>query len=283
MTSDPNLDRFWQFVEGPKDPPERIGRYRVGRVLGQGGVATVYESEDPHSGRRVALKVLSNLSPKTVKRFEQEAAITIPFSHPNIVTVYEVGNAEGYYFIAMELIEGRTLDKVFADSRVDERIRLILDTAAAVAYAHERGVIHRDLKPSNILVDGNGHVFLTDFGLARLLDAAPGLTSTGTVLGTPYYMAPEQVKGEVKRLNARTDVYALGVLLYEALASRPPFAANSLPEMVPLIVHSKPPPLPPSTPLNLEALCFRALSKDQADRPADAGEFARELGQFGRR
>lgn len=286
MTSDPGRERFWRFVATPQELPERIGRYRVGRVLGQGGVATVYESEDPDFGRRIALKVLSSWSPKTVKRFEQEAAITMQFAHPNLVKVYEVGTAEGFYFIAMEFVDGRTLDKAFldADIRWNERIRWIADAAKAVAYAHERGVIHRDLKPGNILLDGTGRVFLTDFGLARLQDSARRLTSTGTILGTPCYMAPEQAKGEVDRLDARTDVYALGALFYEALAGKPPFFAESLPEILSLIVNSPPPPFPrsdPSIPLGLESLCLRALSKDPSDRHADAGELLRGLGQFG--
>ena len=265
----------------------RLGKYEVVREIGSGGMAVVYEAIDPDLGRRVAVKVLSGEpGEKVVRRLHQEAAIAAKLQHPNIVTIHEIGMfrdpAGGEcHFIAMDYVEGRTLADLLHDKAVPraDALRMIEEIARAAAYAHSHGVIHRDLKPANILVDKNGRVLLTDFGLAHADSVGERLTRTDAVMGTPHYMAPEQVEGRQREIDGRTDVYALGVILYEALTGRTPFDGTSAAVLYQQILTqdpSRPSSLAPME-SDFEIICIKAMEKDRLRRFATALDFADDL------
>lgn len=268
----------------------RIGRYRLRREVGRGGMAVVYEAEDPLLRRRVALKVLAPEAsrPDLVERLHREARIAADLHHPHIVRFYELGSepdAAGRprYFLALEFVDGVSLAEALGSRAPGERLRILETVARAVAYAHAKGVVHRDLKPSNVLLEKGGRVVLTDFGLARADAAWTELTASNAVMGTPPYMAPEQVEGKVAEIGPRTDVYALGVMLFEAVTGRPPFQAATPAELFTRILLEEPPrpsSLAPGAGPGLDAICLKALEKDPARRYADAGEFADDLGRL---
>lgn len=265
--------------------PRTLGKYRLIREIGRGGGGSVHEAEDRDLHRRVALKIaqIDGNDPSAVARFHREAAIAAQLQHPNIVGVHEVGLVQGedggaIHFIAMDLVEGESFATALQDSGTPraDLLRILEDAARAAAYAHGRGVVHRDLKPANILIEKGGRVLLTDFGLAHGSGFDVRLTVSGQVMGTPAYMAPEQVEGRSRAAGARTDVYALGVMLYEVLARRLPFEGRSAAEVYRKIRDEEPPSLK-GVPKDLEVLCRRALEKRPEHRFRDATEFADEL------
>ncbi len=273
---------------------KKLGKYRIVRVLGRGGMGVVYEAIDADLGRTVALKMLAVQpgDPKELaideERFVREARLSANLpKHPGIVGVYESGILEGRRYIAMEFIDG----KVFSDwitkttASLKGPIAVLRDAALAVDHAHRHGVIHRDLKPANILVDTKGRPHVTDFGLARQVrqDASLTLTGGGRVMGTPTYISPEQASGR-KDVDRRTDVWALGVMLYEVLTGRPPFRGETPVDVMMKIVKN-PAPLPssvirgPSRPLDkaIENICMKALAKEPGHRYPSAAAFAEDL------
>jgi eukaryotic-like serine/threonine-protein kinase len=274
---------------GPALTP-RLGRYRVLRLLGEGGMASVYEAEQDNPRRAVALKVIRPglLSPVLLKRFAQEAQILGRLSHPGIGRIYEAGVAEdGQPFFALELVRGLALDEYTRQHGLDlaTRLDLLARVCDAVQHAHEQGVIHRDLKPSNVLVDGSRQPKVLDFGVARAADAdllgTAARTRTGHVVGTLGYMSPEQVAGDPK-LDARSDVYALGVILYEVLAGRLPYPLEGLPlpEAARLIREHEPARLGSLDARlrgDVETIAAKALEKDPGRRYPSAGELAADL------
>jgi serine/threonine protein kinase len=272
-----------------------FGKYRLLREAGRGGMAVVYEAFDPTLNRKAAVKMLlpsSKLDPDEAKldeeRFHREAQLNAKMPpHPNVVQVYETGVVEGKRYIAMEYIIGREMvewwRKSYASTRL--QVRVLRDVALAVHHAHLHGVIHRDLKPNNILVDDQNRPHVTDFGLARTAKRGgdPALTSVDRVVGTPTYMSPEQAEGR-RSLDKRSDVYSLGVVLYEILAGRPPFRGGSPVEIMVKVARD---PVPPPSSIRkkgvravdraLEAICLKALQKNPADRYPTAKAFADEL------
>jgi predicted Ser/Thr protein kinase len=276
-------------------PP--LGKFTLVREIGRGAMGVVYEGIDTSTDRTVAIKLLNSppvLDPRESKpsedRFLREArlAATIP-AHPGIVGILGAGILEGRRYIAMEFVRGVPLSewRKQASLTVQKHVGLIRDIALAAHHAHEHGVVHRDLKPENVLIDRDLRPRLTDFGLAKGADDGPALTATGMAVGTPYYMSPEQVQGR-KDVDRRTDVYALGVLLYEVLAGRRPFTGDSSFEIMTRAVNE--PVVPPSrfsrvqiNPVlfkNLETICLIALSKDREDRYPTAQAFAEDLAKW---
>ena len=250
-------------------------------MLGRGGMAVVWEARDPDLNRRVAIKILHPhvASDRELQRFQREATIAARLRHPNIVAIHDVGcSPEGSYFIAMDLVDGPTFAEAMHRLPRAEALRVIESIARALAYAHAQGVVHRDVKPHNILVE-KGHAWLTDFGLARA-EHSEALTRTGAVLGTPQYMAPEQVRGDVKRLGPATDVWALGAILYEVLAGTAPFAGETAAELYEAVLAFDPAPPSASRPgvaADFDTICLKALDRDPRRRYANAGAFADDL------
>lgn len=270
------------------EPVPELPRYEILAPLGEGATALVYRAFDSELKRTVALKVLrprALLSDIARQRFRREAETAAGLSHPNLVAVYDVGEAEGRPYLVMELVEGRPLNVILAAGEVSEQecARLVEEAARGVAVAHAHGIIHRDLKPGNILVTPDGQPKVGDFGLAHLMDSSVELTRTGSTLGTPLYMAPEQVEGHSKELTPKTDVYALGAVLYEGLVGRPPHPGESLLEVYQAVVHREPAAprsIKPSLAPDLETIVLKAMEKDPARRYATALEFAEDLRRY---
>jgi eukaryotic-like serine/threonine-protein kinase len=257
-------------------------RYRVVERLGSGGMADVYCAEDSQLGRRVALKVLNTRfaeDPGFVERFHREASSAAGLQHPNIVAIFDRGEWDGTYYIAMEYVEGRTLKDVVREKGLappDAAIDITLQILRAARYAHKSGIVHRDIKPHNVLIDQEGRVRVADFGIARA--GTSDMTETGSIMGTAQYISPEQAQG--RPVDARSDLYSIGVVLYELLTGRVPFDAES-PVTVALMQVNEPPIPPmeikPDIPPALDAIVMRAIEKDPARRFADADEFIAAL------
>jgi eukaryotic-like serine/threonine-protein kinase len=265
-----------------------VAGYQILREVGRGGTGVVYKAWHLELKREVALKMVlsgAHAGPHELARFQAEAVARL--QHPNIVQVYEVGHQGGRPYLALEYVDGgRLADQGRGAPRpVHEAARLVETLARAVQHAHERGIIHRDLTPGNILLTGDGVPKITDFGLAKFLrvEGQEGQTQTGTILGTPSYMAPEQAGGKVHAIGPATDVYALGAILYDLLAGRPPFQAATPLDTVVQVVTEDPPPLPrlrPGLPRDLETICHKCLLKEPARRYASARDLADDLGRF---
>jgi eukaryotic-like serine/threonine-protein kinase len=260
-----------------------FGDYELQGEIARGGMGVVYRARQVSLDRMVALKmILPNMLDETgIKRFRQEAESAGNLDHPNIVPVYEVGKHEDQHFLSMKLIDGCSLKDALPGLRKDLRAaaRLIVTVARAVHYAHQRGVLHRDLKPQNVLVDREGQPHVTDFGLAKRVDAGRDVTQDGAWAGTPEYMPPEQAGGEFKALTTAADIYSLGAILYTLLTGEPPFRAP-----YPAILHriimddpARPRTLNPQVDLDLETICLKCLEKEAGRRYATAGELADDL------
>ncbi len=266
--------------------PENLGNYKILGMLGRGGMGRVLLAEDVRLHRKVALKLVQG---RTSARFQREALVLARLNHPNIVSIYELGESDGQVFIVSEYLEGMNLHEQLKHDgpfSCTDAARLMLTLAGAVAYAHERGVIHRDLKPSNIILDQDGAPKILDFGLAKIsggTELAQGdqfETSYRQLVGTPAYMSPEQARGENHRIGFATDIFSLGTILYQLLTGELPFASPSLTETLSLIMHASPRPLRqlrPEIPRDLEAICLRCLEKSQAGRYPSAADFAADL------
>ena len=272
----------------PVDTPRTYsGRYELTHLIARGGMAQVYRAMDRQLERPVALKVLFpelSVDRTFVERFRREAQAAANLSHPNIVPVFDWGEDDGSYFIVMEYVEGRPLSAVLRDpQRMPPRqiATIGAGVAAALAFAHRHGVVHRDVKPGNVLITPDGDVKVTDFGIARAMNTEESLTQTGAVMGTAAYFSPEQAEG--KGVDSRSDIYSLGVVLYEMAVGRPPFTGDS-----PVAVASKHvrdmPVLPreanPTVPPALEAVIMKAMAKNPDDRYGSAEELRADLLRF---
>jgi predicted Ser/Thr protein kinase len=260
------------FLEGKALPGQEIGPYVVDSTLGRGGMATVYEAhlrDDPRERR--ALKLMH--APGGGERFLREARISLKLRHPHLVAFYDYGEHEGRAYLVMEKVEGKTLDR--AGLGMASRLQCLSQVCQALQVLHDQGILHRDLKPSNIMVQGK-KALLMDFGIARQL-AEQDLTLPGQAVGTPGYMAPEQILGQ--ELDIRADLYALGVVLYECCSGRLPHQAETPFEMITKQVEQPPEPLV-GPPKEFCALVMSLLNRDPAERPGTAGQLALQLDQW---
>jgi predicted Ser/Thr protein kinase len=269
----------------PTFPLPNWDRYQPVRFLGQGGMGQVFLAYDPRLRRNVALKFVRDGAPELAQRFLAEARAQARVHHERVCEMYEVGEVEGRAYIAMQYVEGRSLGQLAAELTLEQKILVMRDVAEGVHAAHRAGLIHRDLKPSNVLVerteDGGLKPYVMDFGLAR--DWHGEHTATGAVLGTPHYMAPEQARGEVTRLDRRVDVYSLGATLYQVLTGQPPFTGANALEIVSRIQSEEPRPpraLDRDIPVDLEAIVLKCLEKDRSARYDSARAVAEDLERF---
>lgn len=255
-----------------RDIPEMLGnRFRIDRLIAEGGMARVYEGTDTVLGRVVAIKVLSaslSQDPSFVARFEREARSVASLNHPNLVGVYDTGSEGDLHYIVMEHVQGSTLDAVIGqEAPMDpERVaEIAVQVCHALAVAHDKGIFHRDIKPGNIMIEPGGRVKVMDFGIAK--SSTDSLTQVGAVLGTVKYLAPEQAAG--LPIDERVDIYALGCVMYEMLTGRPPISGESLVEIAHKLATEHPPPpstLNPLVPAHLDRVVMRALAKDPGNR-----------------
>ena len=264
---------------------DRLGRYEVIGELGQGAMGVVYKARDPLIDRIVAIKTINlglalDEKEEYEGRFYQEAKAAGRLSHPNIVTIYDVGKNGDVAYIAMEFLEGRELRDIMNDDGllpVDQVLDIVSQVAMGLNYAHEHDIVHRDIKPSNVMVVRDGHVKITDFGIARMASSAVQ-TQTGMVLGSPKYMSPEQVTG--KSIDRRSDVFSLGVMLYEMLTGQAPFNGDNVNAIMYQTLNAIPAPpnsLNPEVPEMIDFIVAKALAKKAEDRYQNAKDFAVDL------
>ncbi|NRR31437.1 serine/threonine protein kinase [Oxalobacteraceae bacterium] len=271
---------------------QQLGRYQLLRVLGRGAMGLVYEASDPKLNRRVAIKVIqtSRIDDPAVRaeysaRFIQEAQAVARLNHPNIVTVYDFGEENGIAYLVMELIAGEELGSYFDDSQafsldftLEDSVRMTCELLDAVGYAHQMGIIHRDIKPANVMLGAQLLVKLTDFGVARLQDVNTNHTEAGTMVGTPSYMSPEQIAGQA--VGPRSDIFAVGIILYQFLTSEKPFQGTGLFALQQKIMYEQPTLPSVRNPLispMFDRIVLRALAKRPEDRYPTARSFKEDL------
>src|SRR5262249_47884773 len=274
---------------------QSLGPYRIITHIATGGMGDVYLARDAKLDRKIALKVLSAefaSDHERVRRFRQEARAASALNHPNIITIYDIGEEAGFHYIAMDVVEGDTIRQRLADRGVtiNEALDVIIQAAGALEAAHQAGIVHRDIKPENIMLRPDGYAKVLDFGLAKLADLRPTETTPnitprhevntepGIVMGTARYMSPEQARG--LNLDGRTDVFSLGVVLYEMITGEPPFKGDTAIDAVAAMLNTEPPPLAaraPHAPPELEAIVSKAMRKDRQQRYETMGQFLAQL------
>ena len=275
---------------------QTLSHYRILRKLGAGGMGEVYLAEDDRLGRKLALKILPEQfmqDASRVRRFEQEARAASGLNHPNIITIYEIGHEAGVHFIATEFIEGETLRAQMATEGVsiDEALEIAIQTTSALQAAHSAGIAHRDIKPDNLMLRPDGYVKVLDFGLAKLTEMGGGetgdleeatrsllQTQPGIVMGTVAYMSPEQARGQ--EIDGRTDIFSLGVVLYEMITGQRPFKGSTTTDLLVSLLTSEPQPLAevrPGVPAEFEPILARMLAKNRDARYATAQELLADL------
>jgi tetratricopeptide (TPR) repeat protein len=254
--------------------PSRIGKYEIRGKLGRGAMGEVFRGHDPVLGREVAIKVMTvgHADAELLQRFQREAQSAARLNHPNIITVYDFGDEDGKLYMAMELLEGHDVKDVMGKLSFEEKLGLMDQVAEGLAFAHAKQVVHRDLKPANIHLQPNGQVKILDFGLAKL-GSSSDMTRTGTVMGTPFYMSPEQVRGE--KVDARSDIFSIGSVFYEILTDHKPFTAESMHAVLFQVLQNEPESVrkwAPDVPGILVEVVEKCLAKDSAQRFADGGQ-----------
>ncbi len=268
--------------------PRNFGSFCLEEEIGRGGMGIIYKARHITLQSHFALKMIRTCEFATdeeVRRFYQEARAASRLRHPNIVSVHDAGEQDGFPFLVMTYIEGQTLAEHLKgqELEISQAIDYVIQIAHAVDYLHKQDIIHRDLKPSNILLDHQHNAFVTDFGLAKVYEADSERTVSGTILGTPAYMAPEQAWGKINEITAQCDIYSLGAILYELLTRRPPFVEESPLDQILRLRDSEPPApgkINPNVPKPLEQICLRCLEKKPEHRYKSAGELANDLQHF---
>lgn len=265
---------------------KKLGKYEISSILGKGAMGIVYKAIDPDINRKVAIKTIrfdlvteGSDSEEMMQRFMREAQAAGKLSHPNIITIYDVGREQDLTYIVMQFIEGPSLQRIIASGEkftTQEVVFLMTKMCSALAYAHKFGIVHRDIKPGNILIDNDGNPYICDFGVARVETST--LTQSGTAVGTPSYMSPEQVKG--KKVDKRSDIFALGCILYEFLTGKRPFEAESITTVIYKIINEEPPSLAEvkkGLPEGFEHIIGKALAKDPEERYQSCEQLAADL------
>ena len=279
--------RVAQAMLGEDVAAPRVGRFELRERLGHGGMGEVYAAWDPDEQRDVAIKVLSRhreTDAAAVTRLRKEARALGRLEHPNVVRVFEVGEDGDRFFIAMERLEGSSLDAILEQERrlsPERTLSIVSDVCAALTAAHDADIVHRDLKPANVFVGPDGRAKLLDFGIAKGLSTATlgGTTKSGTVMGTPYYMSPEQARDSTK-VDRRTDLWAVAIITYECVVGRRPYEADNLPDLA-VAILTQDPPVPSEhgeVPHGFDAWFARATDRDPARRPASADAVVATLG-----
>lgn len=272
---------------GPTLPFE-LGDYQLLKVIGRGGMGVVYLAKQNHLDRMVAVKMIRGgmlADEADVRRFYTEAQAAARLHHPGIVAVHQFGRRAGHHFFSMEHISGSDLQRKLDDEPIDPKLaaRYVRDVARAIHHAHENGVLHRDLKPANVLIDDDDRVHVTDFGLAKHMDADSSVTHSGAAVGTPHYMAPEQAGGHSDRASRHSDVYSMGAVLFACIAGRPPIVADTVVQTLLQVVHDPAPPLRSvcrAAPHDLETIVAKCLEKNPEKRYASAELLADELDAY---
>ncbi len=268
----------------------RFGDFDLLELIARGGMGVVWRAQQRGLGRTVALKIVSGgwlSDPELVRRFQSEASAAASLDHPNIVPIYEVGQHDGEHYCAMKLVEGGVLStqRAVNGDRVSLRraVNLVILLARAVHYAHQRGILHRDLKPGNVLLDAERTPYLTDFGIAKVIEGDSTITRTAAILGTPSYMSPEQAAGGAAQATTAVDVYGLGAVLYDLITGQPPFAAGTTMETIRLVIEAaprRPIALNPAVDRDLETICLKCLDKDPSHRYGSAEALAEDLARW---
>ncbi len=276
------------ILKKPGSVMRYFGDYEVEREIGRGGMGVIYSARQTSLDRRVAIKMIlsGNLADENeVKRFQTEAEAAANLRHPNIVSIHEIGVHEGQRYYSMDLVEGGNLEERIRQEPLSpgDAAKCLKAVAEAVAYAHSKGILHRDLKPQNILLDRDGNPHVTDFGLAKRMESGTQLTLSGSIMGSPGFMAPEQAEGNRDKIDVRTDVYGLGALLYSMLTGRAPIQGDNVADTIRRVTEEEPVSprrLNPKVAQDLETVCLKCLAKSPSERYASAAEVAEDLERF---
>lgn len=261
-----------------------FAHYKVIRELGQGGMGKVFLVYDNQLRRYLALKILLVNDKNSIERFMREARAIAKLKHPGIVSIYYVGEHQGHYFYTMDYVDGMSLKEMLAEKRISSRqtAEIVSKVADILDYAHQQGIVHRDIKPSNIMFDSKNNIYIMDFGLAKVLNEGQ-ISRSGALLGTLHYMAPEQADGRVREIDCRTDIYALGVTLYEMLTGKYPFTGKAFSEVASKIVKQNPTApkdIKKTIPTDLNAICLKAMEKTKENRYQTAALLSEDLQNF---